>query len=42
MMNVGEGELLVTMLQRPAASLTQRRYDADSKVRGRVPAGGES
>ncbi len=41
-MRTGPGELLATMPQRPAARLTQRRYDADPEVKGRGPARGES
>jgi len=41
-MNIREDELLVKMPQKPAARLTQRRYDDDPKVRGRATARGES
>ncbi len=40
-MNMRENELRMKMPQRPAARLTQRRYD-DPEVRGRAPARGES
>ena len=41
-MNMREDELLVKMPQKPAARLTQRRYDDDPEVRDRAPAWGES
>ncbi len=36
-----EDELLVKMPQRPAARLTQRRYDDDPEVKRRAPARGQ-
>jgi len=41
MINIREDELLVTMPQRPAARLTQRRYYDDPEVRRRAPARGQ-
>ncbi len=40
-MNIREDELLVTMPQRSAACLTQRRYYADPEVKRRAPAKGQ-
>jgi len=41
-MKRGEDKLLMTMLQRPAVHLTQRRDDNVPKVRDRTPARGKN